>query len=155
VPWKHVSLATCLGQLSLSLFMWFTARRGLWDTRQQRSSPQQGGEGPKPLDTWQHRSSPQHGGKIWSRGIRGSTRAHLSKEVRSGAKGHMVAPEFTSTRRRDLGSWDTWQHRSSPHQLGEVWSWGTRDSTGAHLVKEVRSGAEGHVAVLELGSARR
>jgi hypothetical protein len=28
VPWKHASLATCLGQLSLSLFMWSTTRRG-------------------------------------------------------------------------------------------------------------------------------
>jgi hypothetical protein len=36
---KHVSLAACLGQLSLSLFRWSTTRRGLWDTRQHQSSP--------------------------------------------------------------------------------------------------------------------
>jgi hypothetical protein len=32
VPWKHASLVACLGQLSLSLFLWSTARRGPWDT---------------------------------------------------------------------------------------------------------------------------
>jgi hypothetical protein len=51
---------------------------------------------------WQHWSSPHQGGKIWSRGTRGSTRAHLSKEARSGAAGHVVAPEPTSIGRCGL-----------------------------------------------------
>jgi hypothetical protein len=42
-----------------------------------------------------------------------------------------------------------WQHRSSP--LGEVRP-GPRDSVGAHLGKEARSGAEEHVAPPELSS---
>jgi hypothetical protein len=41
--------------------------------------------------------------------------------------GHVVAPEL-------------------PSQEGRVRSHGTRDSTGAHIVKEATSGAEGHVA---------
>jgi hypothetical protein len=57
---------------------------------------------------------------------RGSVGAHLSREVRFGAIGHVAAPEPTS--------------------FGEVWSHRTRDSAGAHLRLEVRSGAAGHVA---------
>jgi hypothetical protein len=34
-----------------------------------------------------------------SRGTRGSTRAHLIKEARSGAEGHATASELTSARR--------------------------------------------------------
>jgi hypothetical protein len=75
---KHVSLVACLGQLSLSLFLWSTARRWL-------------------RDTWQHRSSPLK--KTRSRETRGSTRAHLVKEAMSKAEGHVAAPELTSTRR--------------------------------------------------------
>jgi hypothetical protein len=48
-----------------------------------------------------------------------------------------------------------WQRRSSAQQGGEVWGRGSWGSIGAHLIKEVRSGAEGHVAVPELTSARR
>jgi hypothetical protein len=47
------------------------------------------------------------------------------------------------------GSWGTWQHRSSP--LEEARS-GPCGSAGAHLSREVRSGAEEHVAALELSS---
>jgi hypothetical protein len=50
--------------------------------------------------------------------------------------GHMVAPEL-------------------PSQEGRARSHGTHGSTGAHLSKEVRSGATGHVAVPELTSAGR
>jgi hypothetical protein len=42
-----------------------------------------------------------------------------------------------------------------PYQEGRAQSHGTCDSTGVHLVKEARVGAEGHVAVPELTSARR
>jgi hypothetical protein len=54
----------------------------------------------------------------------------------SGAVGHVVAPELHS-------------------QEGRARSHGIRGSTGAHLVKEARSGDEGHVAAPELASARR
>jgi hypothetical protein len=64
VPWKHASLAACLRQINLSLFLWSTARRG-------------------------------HGTRV-------STGAHLSKEARSEAMGHVVAPEPTSARRCGL-----------------------------------------------------
>jgi hypothetical protein len=54
----------------------------------------------------------------------------------SGAVGHVVAPEL-------------------PSQEGRPRSCGTRDSIGAQLSKEARSGAEGHVAASELTSVRR
>jgi hypothetical protein len=47
------------------------------------------------------------------------------------------------------GLWGTWQHQSSP--LGEARS-GPRGSTGAHLGREARSGAEEHMAALERSS---
>jgi hypothetical protein len=47
------------------------------------------------------------------------------------------------------GAWGTWQHRSSP--LGEARS-RPRGSAGVHLGREVRSGAEEHVAAPELSS---
>jgi hypothetical protein len=42
-----------------------------------------------------------------------------------------------------------------PSQEGRAKSHGTHDSTGAHLVKEARSRAEGHMVASELTSARR
>jgi hypothetical protein len=51
------------------------------------------------------------------------------------AVGHVAAPEL-------------------PSQGGEVQGRETRGSTGAHLIKDVRSGAEGHVAAPELTSVR-
>jgi hypothetical protein len=65
----------------------------------------------------------------------------------------MTALELTSTRRRGPGPQNTSQRRSSPRQWGEVRGRGTRDSTGAHLNKEARSGAEGHVVAPELTPA--
>jgi hypothetical protein len=52
------------------------------------------------------------------------------------AVGHMVALELSPRR-------------------GRAQSHGTRGSVGAHLGREVRSGAKGHVAALKLISARR
>jgi hypothetical protein len=52
----------------------------------------------------------------------------------SGAEERMAAPKLNSARRRGLGS---------------------RGSTGAHLSKEVRSGAAGHVAALKPTSTGR
>jgi hypothetical protein len=48
---------------------------------------------------WQRRSSTQQGGEFQGHVTRGSTGAHLSKEVRFRAAGHMVAPEPTSAGR--------------------------------------------------------
>jgi hypothetical protein len=53
-------------------------------------------------DTWQHRSSPQQEGEVRGCRTRGSARAHLSKEARSGATEHVVASEPTSIGRYDL-----------------------------------------------------
>jgi hypothetical protein len=53
-----------------------------------------------------------------------------------GVMGHVTAPEL-------------------PSQGGRVLSHGTHGSTGAHLIREARSGAEGHVAAPKLTSARR
>jgi hypothetical protein len=112
--WTHASPAACLGQLGHSLFLWFTARWGPWGT-------------------WQHRSSPLGEARPVPRG---STEAHLGREVRSGAEEHVAAPELSS-------------------RGGRVQSHGTHGSVGAHLGREVRSGAEERVAAPELNSARR
>jgi hypothetical protein len=58
----------------------------------------------------------------------------------------VVAPKPTSAGRRGPESRDMWQRRSPPQLGSEVWSHRTRDSTGVHLDREVRSGAVGHVA---------
>jgi hypothetical protein len=58
-----------------------------------------GRRGPELRNTWQHQRSTQQGGEARGHGPRGSTGDHLSKEVRSGAVGHMVAPEPTSAGR--------------------------------------------------------
>jgi hypothetical protein len=51
-----------------------------------------------------------------SPGTRGNARAHLSKEARFEAAGHVTAPELTSARRRGSELKDTWRHQSSPQQ---------------------------------------
>jgi hypothetical protein len=60
------------------------------------------------------------GDRAWSHGTHGSVGAHLAREVRSKAKEHVTAMELNSIRRRGPGPHDTWQHRSSPQQGGEV-----------------------------------
>jgi hypothetical protein len=52
---------------------------------------------------------PSQEGRARSRGTRGSTGAHLVKQARSRADGHVAASELTSARRRGLEPWDTWQ----------------------------------------------
>jgi hypothetical protein len=74
------------------------------------------------------------GGRVRSHGTRSSAGAHL-------AMGHVAASELNLVRRRDLGPCDTWQHRSSPQQGGEVHDRGTRDGSGALLCREVWSEA--------------
>jgi hypothetical protein len=104
---------------------------GSWDTWQHWSSslgeedsgamgqvevpePTSAGKGaPKLRDTWQRWSPPQQGGEVRGYGTRGSVRAHLSREARCRATGHVIAPEPTSTggevqSYRVCGS--TWMH---------------------------------------------
>jgi hypothetical protein len=69
--------------------------------------------------------------------------------------GHVAAPEPTSVGRRGPEVRNMWQRWSSTQQGGEARGHVTRGSTGAHLSKEVRSGAAGHVAALEPTSAGR
>jgi hypothetical protein len=56
-----------------------------------------GRRGPELRNAWRHQSSTQQGGEVRGHGPRGSTGAHLSKEVRSRAAGHVAAPKPTST----------------------------------------------------------
>jgi hypothetical protein len=46
----------------------------------------------------------------------GSARALPYGDTRSGAKGHVVASELTSTGRQGLELRDMWQHQSPPQQ---------------------------------------
>jgi hypothetical protein len=63
-----------------------------------------------------------------------------------GAVGHVAAPELTSSKRQGPELRDTWQHRRSPQQGGEVRGRGTRGGAGAHLYREVWSEATAYVA---------
>jgi hypothetical protein len=63
--------------------------------------------GPRPWDTWRCRSPPLQV-RSGAEG-RGSARAHLSNEARSGAVGHMVAPEPTPVERCGPKLQLTWQ----------------------------------------------
>jgi hypothetical protein len=60
-----------------------------------------GMRGPKLRNMWQRRSSTQQGGEARDHRTRGSTGAPLSKEVRSGAVGHLAAPKPTYVGRCD------------------------------------------------------
>jgi hypothetical protein len=82
-----------------------------------------------------------------SRGTRGSTGAHLSKEKRFGAIGHMAASKLTLARRQGSELRDTWRHQSSPQQGGEVRGRETRGGSRAHLCREVWSKATSYVTV--------
>jgi hypothetical protein len=89
-----------------------------------------GRQGPELRNTWQRRSSPLG-------------------EAEPGAMGHVAASEPTSAGRRGPELRNTCQRRSSTQQGGEARGHVTRGSTGAHLSKEVRSGATGHVEAPE------
>jgi hypothetical protein len=52
--------------------------------------------------------------RAWIHGTWGSVGAHLSKEARSGAEGHVTAPELTSVRRQGPGPQDMWRRQSPP-----------------------------------------
>jgi hypothetical protein len=95
-----------------------------------------GRRGPELMNTWQRRSSP------------------LGK-AESGAMGHMAAPEPTSTGRQGPELRYVWRHRSSTQQGDEARGHRAHGSTRAHLCKEVRSGATGHVEAPEPTSTWR
>jgi hypothetical protein len=61
-----------------------------------------GRQGLKLRNTWQRQSSTQQGGEARGHRARGSTGAHLSNVVRSGAVGHVAASKPTSTGRCGL-----------------------------------------------------
>jgi hypothetical protein len=81
----------------------------------------------EPRDTWQYRSPPQQGGEVRSRGTHGSAEAHIGREARSRAVGHMAAPEPILTGRRGLKLMDTWQlvdvHIAPCFDLKLVWGY--------------------------------
>jgi hypothetical protein len=128
-----VSLVECLEQLSLSLFLWSTARQGPWDTWQHQSSPLRKGE----LRAVGHMAAserPSQEGRAQSHGTRGSTGAHLTKEAMFGVEGHVVVSELISARKRGLGPRDTWWCRSPPLQGGVVRSYNLRGSVWMHAL---------------------
>jgi hypothetical protein len=86
------------------------------------------------------------GGRAWSHGTHGNAGAHLSREVRSRAEEYVAASELNSARRRGPEPRDTWQHRSSSQQGGEVRGHGTRGGSGVHLCRDVWSEATACVA---------
>jgi hypothetical protein len=118
--------------------------------------------------TWQHWSSPLGEARP---GPHVNAGAHLSKEVRSGAEEHLVAPELSSrggraqnhgthgSVRAHIGSkaMSGAEERMAAPKLNSARrrGLGPRGSTGAHLSKEVRSGAAGHVAALKPTSTER
>jgi hypothetical protein len=83
VRWEHVCLAAQAGLIYFSLCLRPVPHKELWDT-------------------WLRRSPHQPGGEVRSHMTRDNVRAHLSREVRSGAIGHVTATEPTSTGRRGL-----------------------------------------------------
>jgi hypothetical protein len=85
---------------------------------------------------WQHRSSPLG-------------------EVMPGTIGHVAALEPTSTGRRGLELRNAWRRQSSIQQGDEARGHMPCGSTRAHLKKEVRSGAAGHLAAPESTSVGR
>jgi hypothetical protein len=72
---------------------------------------------------------PSQKGRARSHGTCGSTRAHLVKEARSRAEGHVAASELILTRRRGPGPRDKWWHWSPPLQGCVIRSYNLRGST--------------------------
>jgi hypothetical protein len=103
-----------------------------------------------PLGTVGYVAAPEtssRGGGARSHGTRDSARAHLDREARSRTEEHVAAPELNSARRRGPGPRDTWQHRSSPQQGGEVRGCGTCGGSRSHLCREVWFEATACIAV--------
>jgi hypothetical protein len=68
-----------------------------------------GRRGPELSNTWRRQSSTQQGDEAPGHEPCGSTRAHLSKEVWSGATGHVSVPELISAGRYGSNVQLTWQ----------------------------------------------
>jgi hypothetical protein len=98
-----------------------------------------GRRGSEPQGSWQRQSPPQSGDEIRSQNPPQS-------EARFRAVGHVAMPEPTSAVRRGTEAYDMWQRRSPPQPGGKVRSHMARDSAGAHINREVRFRAIGHVA---------
>jgi hypothetical protein len=151
VLWKYASLAACLGKLSLSLFLWSTARRGSWGTWQHWSSP----HGEAEPGAMEHVVAPEPT-SAGRRGLELRNVWQLRSSTQQGeARGHVATLEPTSIAMRGPELRNTWQRQSSTQQGGEARGHGTRGSTGAHLDKKVRSRAVGHVKVPKLTSIGR
>jgi hypothetical protein len=75
------------------------------------------------------------GGRARSYETRDSTGAHLVREAKFGAEGHVAAPELTLSGRQGLELRDMWQRRSSPQRRGGVRGRGTRGGAEAHLYR--------------------
>jgi hypothetical protein len=98
--------------------------------------PPRGRQGLEPWGTWQHRSPPEQGGEVRSLVTHGTTGALPSREARSGALRHVVAPE--------------------PCQVGgEVRNHGARGNAGSRFDREAGSRAIGQVAAPEPSRAGR
>jgi hypothetical protein len=130
VPWKCVSLSACLGHEPFFIPVVHSLLGAVGHVAASELPSQEG--------------------RTRSHGTRGSTGAHLSKEARSGAEGHMIALELTSARKRGPGPRDTWQHWSLPLQ-GGVDTWQHQSSP----LKKAEPGAKRHMVASEPTSARR
>jgi hypothetical protein len=106
---------------------------------------------------WQPRSPPRLGGRVRCCRARGSVGAHLSREVRPGAIGHLIAREVLPSREVGSRAMGHVAHQSPPLQRGGIRSHMTHGSPGAHLNREAGSSVAGHVAAsgsTSVGSVR-
>jgi hypothetical protein len=106
---------------------------GVWDTWQHQSSPLRKAE-PRVVGQEAAPDLPSQEGRAWSHRTRGSTGAHIIKEARSRAEGHVAALKLTSTRRHGPGPRDTWWRQSPPLQEGVVRSYSLRGSAWMHAL---------------------
>jgi hypothetical protein len=77
---------------------------------------------------------PSQKGRAQSHVTRGSTRAHIVKEARSGAEGYVTASELISPRRQGPGPRDTWWRRSPPLQKYVIQKYSLRDSEWMYVL---------------------
>jgi hypothetical protein len=108
-----------------------------------------------PLGAVGYVAAPELSSRGGEAGATGQRQSSPLGEAEPGAIRHVAASEPTSVGRRGPELRNTWQRQSLTQQGGEARGHGTCDSTGAHLSKEVRSGAVGHVTALEPTSAGR
>jgi hypothetical protein len=112
-----------------------------------------GKRGSELRNTWRRQSSTQQGDE--TPGPRGNTEAHLSKEVSSGAAGHVTAQEPTSAGRCGLKLQLTWQRVDARHAhcldlelvCGGTRSSGCRQRPRAHLGRGCEPAGEANFSV--------